>query len=669
MPASKLLLSTALASLAVFELSALNGKNGFQVSGAAAGDESGRSVAGAGDVNGDGFDDFIIGAPDASPNGASSGASYVVFGKAGGFLPNLKLSTLNGKNGFRISGAKAHDESGFSVAAAGDVNGDGFDDLIVGAPSVNLAGASSGAAYVLFSRGKTFPANINLSGLTGVNGFRLTGESDYQSLGRSVASAGDVNGDGFNDVIIGGRSPLGGYDVDGSYVVFGKAKGFPASLKSSALNGINGFRIPRETPGDSSGDGVASAGDVNGDGFDDIVVGAPGQRPHGTGSGAAYVIFGKAKGFTPEFDLKKLTGANGFKMNGIVAGAFTGSALATADVNGDGFDDVVVGARGVRDYTGATYVVFGKAKGFVPKLELSTLNGKNGFRLTGASDYDRAGDAVAGGDLNGDGFDDVIVGASSADATSTRFASGITYVLYGKAVGFAANIGLSKLNGRDGFRINGEAADDSSGEAVGSADVNGDGFADVVIGASSANSNGVDSGASYVVFGQATGPINRVGTSANEFFAGGSFADTLNGAGGNDRLVGNGGKDTLIGGPGKDVLIGGPNGDQLTGGSAADKFVYLRTTDSKPSEPDGITDFKSAESDRIDLSAIDAIASTPADNAFAFIGANAFSKPGKAGELRFSGGVLQGDTNGDRVADISIKVHVTGVLGTGQINK
>ena len=130
-------------------LSALNGTNGFKLSGVAAGDGSGRAVSTAGDVNGDGVDDLLIGAPRADPNGNYSGASYVVFGRAGvGNGGNLELSALDGTNGFRLSGVAANDNSGLAVSMAGDVNGDGIDDLLIGAPGAGTF--SSGASYVVF---------------------------------------------------------------------------------------------------------------------------------------------------------------------------------------------------------------------------------------------------------------------------------------------------------------------------------------------------------------------------------------------------------------------------------------------------------------------------------------------------------------------------------------
>ena len=127
------------------ELSALDGTNGFRLSGVAAGDGSGRAVSTAGDVNGDGVDDLLIGAFGADPNGERSGASYVVFGGAGvGSSGNLELSALDGTNGFRLSGVAAYDFSGGAVSTAGDVNGDGVDDVLIGAPGADPNGDFSG---------------------------------------------------------------------------------------------------------------------------------------------------------------------------------------------------------------------------------------------------------------------------------------------------------------------------------------------------------------------------------------------------------------------------------------------------------------------------------------------------------------------------------------------
>ena len=273
-------------------------------------------MASAGDVNGDGFADLIVGASWADPQRRHSGASYVVFGKASGFAANLDLSTLNGSTGFKLSGAAAGDHSGRSVASAGDVNGDGFDDLIVGACGADPRGSNSGASYVVFGKASGFAANLDLSDArTRSTGFRLDGAAAGDRSGYSVASAGDVNGDGFDDLIVGARTPTRTATTSGaSYVVFGKASGFAALSTSPASNGSTGFKLSGVAAGDQSGASVASAGDVNGDGFDDLIVGAYWADPNGTDSGASYVVFGKASGFAANLDLSTLDGSNGFKL-------------------------------------------------------------------------------------------------------------------------------------------------------------------------------------------------------------------------------------------------------------------------------------------------------------------------------------------------------------------
>src|SRR6266853_935496 len=207
------------AALVTLNLSSLDGKTGFKINGEAAGDYSGLSVSAAGDVNGDGFADLLIG---GYGGGGSTGASYVVFGKAGGFTTPLNLSTLNGANGFKINGEAAGDESGISVSAAGDVNGDGFADLLIGAFGASPNGAGSGASYVVLGKPGFFSSPLNLSTLNGAKGFKIRGEAGGDNSGRAVSAAGDVNGDGVADLLIGavGASPNGA-GSGASYVLYG----------------------------------------------------------------------------------------------------------------------------------------------------------------------------------------------------------------------------------------------------------------------------------------------------------------------------------------------------------------------------------------------------------------------------------------------------------------
>jgi hypothetical protein len=250
----------------------------------------------------------------------------VVFGKAG-FGANVNLGGLNGANGFRLTGVDDAELAGSSVSAAGDVNGDCFGDLIVGAP--NAGYDYSGAAYVVFGKAN-FGANINLANLNGSNGFTLTGVFEADLTGASVSAAGDVNGDGFEDIIVG--APNGGYDYSGAaYVVFGKAGGFAARIDLANLNGANGFEVRGVVEGDAAGISVGAAGDVNGDGFDDVIVGAHLASPGGTYSGASYVLFGG-----------DFTGAVTHLGTG-GADSLTGSGAAETFISGRGGDTVVGG--------------------------------------------------------------------------------------------------------------------------------------------------------------------------------------------------------------------------------------------------------------------------------------------------------------------------------------
>ena len=166
--------------------------------------DSGFSVAGAGDVNGDGIDDLIIGAPDADPGGTTAGESYVVFGTAAGFAASLDLAALDGSNGFRLDGIDDYDHSGFSVAGAGDVNGDGIDDLIIGAPAPIPAAGTPPARATWCSAPPRASRRASISPRsTAATASASTGSTTYDNSGSSVAGAGDVNGDGIDDLIIG----------------------------------------------------------------------------------------------------------------------------------------------------------------------------------------------------------------------------------------------------------------------------------------------------------------------------------------------------------------------------------------------------------------------------------------------------------------------------------
>ena len=350
---------------AALSLGALDGKIGFKLSGVADGDRAGSSVSTAGDVNGDGFDDLIIGLPRADEGGAKRGAVYVVFGKPGAFPAILDPSLLDPASGFKLSGVADDDFAGYSASAAGDVNGDGFDDVIIGALDANEGGDSRGAGYVVFGKAGGFGASVALAGLDGHNGFKLSGVADGDLTGFSTSAAGDVNGDGFDDVIIGALyADDAGTDNGTSYVVFGRSGGFGASVALAGLDGSGGFKLSSAASGANAAARLSMAGDVNGDGFADVFIGAFQASEGGTDRGAGYVVFGKAGRFGASVDLEGLDGRNGFKLAGIADHDGAGKSVSSAgDVNGDGFGDLLIGAYGAAEggiERGAAYVVFGQ---------------------------------------------------------------------------------------------------------------------------------------------------------------------------------------------------------------------------------------------------------------------------------------------------------------------
>jgi hypothetical protein len=469
-PVERLEARIAPAGLSSINLAVLDGTNGIRIPGTGADHLAGSQVSGAGDVNGDGFDDFVL-SEYSPPVGNRSGQAFVVFGRSGGFPANINLAALDGTDGFKISNVPvAIVQIGAGVAPAGDFDNDGFDDVLV---------SGGGSAHLIYGRA-TFPREISISSLDKSDGFHI-GDSSGGAR-ENVASAGDVNGDGFDDLVFNNvDSPLN----DG-FVVFGKGSRTVQSIDVSTLTGADGFRI--DVPDAFRfGNKVGAGGDINGDGFADVAVVSQTDNTNGRYTGAVYVVFGKATPFPASISTASLNGSDGFRLYGAPGTEISGESVSIAgDVNGDGFDDLLSPGG----------VVFGKAGPFPASMLITSLDGTNGFRFTDSfPPIERA--AVFAGDINRDGFDDFLV--------SKSLGSNEIFVVYGRSGDFAASEKFEAPDGSNGFvmlKNAGIGQPIARGQAMaGAGDVNGDGFDDLVIGAPRADLNGNDSGAVFVLFG------------------------------------------------------------------------------------------------------------------------------------------------------------------------
>lgn len=508
----------------LLDLGLLGVSSGLGIRGIDPGSQTGGWVSRAGDINGDGIDDLIIGAASAASNGlAYAGESYVVFGSAGlqALGGALELSALDGTNGFVIQGAAENDRSGV-VTAIGDINNDGFDDVAIGAPNAAPEPQGfRGRVYIVFGGAHVGEQGlVRLALLDGTDGFVMEAPSNGGYCGLSVSGAGDVNGDGIADMVVG--APLA--DVDGesfagqAFVVFGAAGiGGSGSFDLQTLDGVNGFVVDGAVENDGLGFACAGVGDLNADGLGDIVIGATAADPGGVeDAGAAFVIFGRSTAtagpFAPSLSVAALDGASGFVVPGIGTRDWCGRSVSAAgDVNADGVDDMLVGApnatrNGVSG--GEAYVVFGRDPvvhgAFPASVDLASLNGVHGWTIRGLRPSHGIGHALAkAGDLNDDGVDDVVFGGHGGYVNGKYGFGECSVVFGGSSVAPTGQMDPSQLDGANGFVVRGAKPGDYVGDAVsGGADLNDDGTADLIVGATFARWDGTSaSGGAWLLFG------------------------------------------------------------------------------------------------------------------------------------------------------------------------
>ena len=508
------------------------------------GDNFGRSVAGAGDVNGDGYADVLVGASGAATttNAAANdnGRAYLYLGSSAG-LTNTPSALLTDPNT-----TSTNDNFGWSVAGAGDINGDGYADVLIGAYNAatmdNATANGSGRAY-LYLGGSTGLTNTPSAVLTDPNTINTP-----DGFGCSVAGIGDVNGDGYADVLVGAYRAATTDNATANSN--GRAYLYLGST-DALLTTHTAFQNDPNTTStqDYFGWSVAGAGDVNGDGYADVIVGAYGAatttNDAATYNGRAYLYLGSSAGLasTPS---TLLTNPNTTDTND----NFGYSVAGAGDVNGDGYADVIVGAynaatanNAAATGNGRAYLYLGSSAGLTTTPS-ATLTDPNT-----TSTGDNFGISVAGaGDVNGDGYGDVLIGASGAATTANMAANsnGRTYLYLGGSAGLASTASTVLIN------PNTTSTNDNFGRSVaGAGDVNGDGYADVLVGAYNAatatNAAATGNGRVYVYLGGSSGLIitpSIVLTDSNTTSTADYFGYSVAGAG---DVNGDGYADVLVG--------------------------------------------------------------------------------------------------------------------------
>ena len=417
----------------------------------------GNSVSTAGDVNGDGYSDIIIGAYLYDKPEEDEGIVYVYYGD------NLGLSD---SPAWTAVGSKENAQFGSRVSTAGDVDGDGFSDVIVSAAFYYKEQAEFVPRVYLYSGSS--------EGLPGSPDWTVETSQVNSHFGNSISSAGDVNGDGYSDVIIGANAYDNGEDNEGmAFLYNGSSEGLSVSYSWKAEGNQEGAEF---------GHCVSSAGDINGDGYSDVIVNAPLYDTEQDGHGKVFVYHGSSSGLSTSPNWTDETDQAGAR--------FGWSVSSAGDVNGDGCSDVILSAVFYdNDQTdeGRVYLYYGNSSGLSdsPNWAVESNQVLAWF----------GGDVSTAGDVNGDGYSDVIVGSSYYSNDETR--EGRAFVYYGEPDG---------LSTVPGWSAEGDEFEGYFGFSVSTAgDVNGDGYADVIIGAPEYDNGHQNEGAVFLYKGSSEG--------------------------------------------------------------------------------------------------------------------------------------------------------------------